>query len=73
MHQNFLGGFKGPFLLPRFHQQLLGQYGFHRSENFFRNRLQMLVQIHADEIAMLRGTEPLPRYSLTPLKTGVFR
>lgn len=37
------------------------------------NRLQMIVHIHADEIAMLRGTEPLPRYSLTPLKTGVFR
>ena len=52
VHQNFLCGFEGSFLLPRFHQQLLGQHGFHRSENALRNCLQMLVQIHADEIAV---------------------
>lgn len=44
-----------------------------REIRVYRKDKRLAAQFYGEMLPMLRGTEPLPRYSLTPLKTGVFR
>ena len=43
-----------------------------REIRVYRKDKRLAAQFYGEMLPMLRGTEPLPRYSLTLLKTGIF-